>query len=284
MIFSRRYLFFQFFLLLMCSRSIAQSLLPESPLSSSLANSSVTVAGSFAVNPSMVFADSVHPLHASLSYTPFVGGLKDANQGAIEGIYYSSLIESSFALGLTSLSYGDLYSDLLVYTSIGRSFTLANNRSASAGIRLRYESLSTTANYPKLNFFLFDIGLTLDLTSEFTLGSAALNLLGAKYEVVSGEAEKLQRSFLFGIGYHPAALPLKLLTAIEEDPAESLKISFGAEYDPVAFLALRIGTSTDTGNITTGIGLRYANLSFDAASRFDKALGALFSFGASGAW
>ena len=126
--------------------------------------------------------------------------------------------------------------------------------------------------------------MNFDLTPEFTLGAAGLNLLGTKYEVINGGSEKLQRLFYFGVSYHPSAIPVKLLTSIEEDPANALTIAFGAEYDPVEFLALRLGTSTDTGNITSGIGIKYANVSFDASSRFDKALGPVFSFGASGIW
>ena len=274
------------FLLLSGSWSNAQSLLPESPLSSSLAGSVIGLPNenSFALNPSQTRADSLHSFRAALAYTPFVGGLKDASQSAAEGVYNFSSVGLSVAGGVTDLSFSDLYSDLSVYTSLAKSFALANNRKASAGIRLRYESLSTTPNYPKLHFLFLDVGFTLDLTQEFTLGGAALNLLGNKYDVVNGETEKLDRRFLIGIAYHPLEIPIKLLTSLEEDAAQTLAIAFGAEYDPVTFLALRIGTSTDTGNITTGIGLMYGNFSFDAGSRFDKALGSVFSFGASGAW
>ena len=132
-------------------------------------------------------------------------------------MYYSSLISSTVGVGVTGLSYTDLYSDLSVYASFAKSFTLANSRKASAGIRLRYETLGTTPNYPKLHFLLADIGFTLDLTPEFTLGGAALNLLGAKYEVVNGETEKLDRQFLIGVAYHPLQIPIKLLTSLEED-------------------------------------------------------------------
>jgi hypothetical protein len=273
-------------LLFFGSRSNAQSLLPESPVSASLSNSVIAVAegNSFAVNPSQLRADSLHAFRAALSYSPFVGGLKDASQSAAEGIYYSEFISSSIGVGVTRLSFSDLYSDLSIYVSLARSFALANNRKASAGIRLRYETLATTPNYPKLHFFFADIGFTLDLTPEFSLGGAALNLLGTKYEIVSGETENLDRRFLIGVAYHPLALPIKLLTSLEEDASEPLAISFGAEYDPVTFLALRLGTSTITGNISTGIGIAYGNFSFDVGSRFDKALGSIFSFGASGAW
>jgi len=271
---------------LAASRSYSQSLLPESPHSASLAQSVVasSEANSFASNPSQLRADSLHPFRAGLIYAPFVGGLKDASQSSAEGIYYSSYISSSIGIGVTELSYADLYSDLSIYGSLVRSFTLANNRKASVGVRLRYETLSTTPDYPKLHFLFADIGFTLDLTPDFSLGGTALNLLGAKYEVTGGEAENLDRRFLLGIAYHPPTIPIKIFTVLEEDAALPLTISFGAEYDPVTFLAVRLGTSTDTGNITTGIGIIYSNFSFDVGSRFDKALGSVFTFGAGGQW
>lgn len=271
---------------LLSSIGFSQSLLPESPVSSSLGNSLIGLPSeiSFTPNPSQCRADSLHPLHGAFAYTPFVGGLKDASLSAAEGIYYSQLIGSSIGVGAANLSYGDLYSDLVVYASLSKTFSLANNRQAFAGIRLRYETLGTTLDYPKLHFLFIDIGLGFNLTGEFTLGAAALNLLGAKYQVISSETEKLARSFLLGIAYCPIAIPVKLLTSLEENPEQPLAFQFGAEFDPVGYLALRIGTSTDTGNITTGIGINYSNISFDVGSRFDKALGPVFSFGASGAW
>ena len=268
------------------SRSNAQALLPESPLSASLAGSVIALpdANAFAFNPSQSRADSLHSLRAAIAYSPFVGGLNEALQSAAEGVYYSSFTGLSFGAGLTDLSFSDIYSDLSLYGSVAKSFALANQRKASAGIRLRYESLGTTPNYPTLHFLFFDIGFTLDLTREFTLGAAALNLLGAQYEVRNGEADKLDRRFIIGITYHPLEIPVKLFTSLEEDISQPLAFAFGAEYDPVPFLAVRLGTSTDTGNITTGIGIHYGNYSFDVGSRFDKALGSVFSFGASGAW
>ena len=272
--------------ILVPSSLFSQSLLPESPVSSSLSNSIVALPSqiAFALNPAQSRADSLHPLHASLAYTPFAGGLKEASQGAAEAKFYSSFISSSLAIGVTNLSYSDLYSDLAFYASFAKSFDLANNRKASAGVRLRYESLGTTPDYPKLHFLFADLGFSLDLTPEFSLGGAALNLLGTKYQIVNGEMEKLVRRFLVGIAYQPAAIPVKLLTSLEEDPNQPLAFAFGAEYDPITFLALRLGVSTDTGDITTGIGINYSNISFDVGSRFDKALGSIFSFGASGAW
>jgi hypothetical protein len=268
------------------SRSSAQSLLPEAPVSSSLANAVIASRQPipFALNPSQSFADSLHSFKASFSYTPFVGGLKDANLASVEATYYSGFIRSSFTLGAANLAFNDLYSDLSVYAALSKTFEIANNRMASAGIRMRYESLSTTPTYPVMHFAFIDLGFVLELTHEFSLGATALNLLGVNYKVVDGTTEKLDRRFLFGIDYHPSAVPIKILTSVEESPGEALTIGFGAEYDPVTFLALRLGTSTDTGNITTGIGIRYGEISFDAGSRFDKALGSIFSFGASGAW
>jgi hypothetical protein len=287
MIFHRYfYISICFLLVIFFQEGFTQSLLPEDPISSSLANS--IIAGSdkisFALNPAQSRADSIHPFRAALAYTPFVGGLKEANQSAIEGTYFSSLAGISFSLNAANLSFSEIYSDLVFGLTVAKQFDLANNRKASTGIRLRYESLSTTPDYPTLDFVFVDLGFTLDLTKEFTLGGAALNLLGAKYEVVNNESEKLEQRFLVGITYQPERFPIKIFTSVEESNIQSLSLQFGAEYIPVTFLALRIGTSTDTGNITTGIGINYSSISFDVGSRFDKALGPIFSFGASGEW
>src|SRR5439155_26800305 len=141
-------------------------------------------------------------------------------------------VRTSFVLGVTNLSYSNLYSDLSLYASFAKTFELANNRDAAAGIRIRYESLSTTPDYPKLHFLFLDLGFSFDLTPEASIGATALNILGEKYETVSDETEKLERKFLIGIAYHPDALPLKLFTALEKTPIQPLNFDFGVEYDP----------------------------------------------------
>jgi hypothetical protein len=263
----------------------AQSLLPESPQSVSFSHANIAGRSySFALNPSQSGADSIKSLRAAIAYAPYIGGLQDANQSSAEGSWYSSFTDLSFTAGITTLSYEDIFSDLAVSAAITKTFILTNERKASAGIRLRYESLGSTANNPKLHFFIADLGFTIGLTQEFSIGAAALNILGAKYEITSGEIERLDRRFFAGIGYHPKAIPLEIFTSVEENWQMPLAFQFGAAYDLLSYLVLRIGTSTDTGNLTTGIGLQYANFSFDASSRFDKALGSIFTFGASGAW
>ncbi|MEP7235901.1 MAG: hypothetical protein ABI778_11460 [Ignavibacteriota bacterium] len=264
----------------------AQSLLVESPRSASLSSSATGFNSPelLSANPANESADSLRPLRATLVYSPFVGGIADASIGAVEAVYYSDEVASSFGLGAANLSYGDLYSDLSLSGSITRRFSLSDGRTASAGIRTRYETISSTTEYPALHFLFFDLGFTLSLTREFDLGGAALNILGEKYILSGGQSEPLERSFIVAVAYHPENFPLKVFTSLHEIISAGLTISFGAEYEPVEFLALRLGTSTDTGNITTGIGLRYASLSFDVSSRYERALGSVFSFGASGAW
>jgi hypothetical protein len=64
----------------------AQSILPESPVSSSLSNSSVG-SGEIAyisLNPAQTLADSLHPIRAAIVFAPYIGGLKDANKSDAE--------------------------------------------------------------------------------------------------------------------------------------------------------------------------------------------------------
>src|SRR5947209_7132538 len=112
-----------------CALVFAQGLLPESPITSSLAGSVVARPDEipFSLNAAAIRADSALPLRAAVTYSPFVGGLKDASLSAVEGIYYSPVLGTSFSLGITNLSFSDLYSDLMADASIATQFRLSKN-------------------------------------------------------------------------------------------------------------------------------------------------------------
>ncbi|MEI8134295.1 MAG: hypothetical protein WCH46_04335 [bacterium] len=273
-------------LLFVVTSSRCQSLLPESPISSAVAGANIAseVREGFSSNPALNRSDSVHQLSVGFGYTPFAGGLSGANSASAEASFFAEALRSSFTVGLTEYSFEDIYSDISFGLGSTTEFQVDSDRNAYGGFRIRHEIVGTTAAYPKLQFDFLDLGLTFDLTKDATLGIAALNLLGAHYIVASGTTERLPRLFLLGASYHPIQFPLRFYTAIEETSGSELVMKLGAEYLPISFLTIRLGTTTDTGNITSGIGLNYGNYSVAVSSRYDKALGVLFSFGVFGRW
>ena len=102
-----------------------------------------------------------------------------------------------------------MYSDLAFSAAMSKSFDLANNRKASAGIRLRYESLGTTPNYPKLHFLFLDIGFGLDMSPEFSLGGSYFIRVGVYYLLYKNFPFQPGSHFLIPIPIHRDFIRMK---------------------------------------------------------------------------
>ncbi len=236
------------------------------------------------INPSQNSADSTHPFLISLAVSPNEQGLAEAYTAAAEGIYYSNNLGLSFSLGFAQLKFSDSYADAEAYMGINKTFQLSENRSASIGTRFRYELFTFSSAYQPLKFYLLDLGLTFDLNTEFSIGATAINLLGSGYTITNEKREQRPQIFMLGASFHPNDVPINIYTALEEQEPNGLTIHLGASYSPVTYLTLRAGTSTDTGDFTAGIGLRYDVIGIDVSTRFGSIFGNTFTFGLNARW
>lgn len=236
------------------------------------------------LNPALDHTDAKQPANLMLVFTPGVQGLSDAYNAAVEGGYYAAPIGLSLTAGAARNAYSSIYSDVDALIGIAKVFDLADNRHVAVGARYRYKSVSYTAPYPPVKFNILDLGFTFDATSEFSIGGAAINLLGSGQITGGGSAGDLEKTFLVGATYHPTDTPVALHTSIEEDGSSPVALHIGAEYLPVESFVLRAGTSTDTGDITAGAGLSYEQYGLDLAATFDHNFGTMITFGLSGKW
>ena len=276
-----------FFFTILCSTCLqAQVLHLESAESRALSGSvqSGATTHSLNVNPSQNSADSTHPLLISLGVTPNEQGLANAYTASAEGIYYSANLGLSFSLGFAQQRFSDSYADAEAYIGINKSFQLSGSRTASIGARFRYEAFTFSSVYLPLKFYLLDLGLSFDLNSEFSIGATAINLLGSGYTISNEKREDRPQIFLLGASFHPNDVPISIYTSLEEQDPVGLTIHFGASYSPVTYLILRAGTSTDTGDFTAGVGLKYDVIGIDVGTRFGSIFGNTFTFGLNARW
>ena len=124
-----------------------------------------------------------------------------------------------------------------------------------------------------------DLGLLLQPDDRFSLGLMVANLVAPKITFVSSAV-----SYPRVIDVSPAyswklGAGLSTLTALKFSKAqnESLAVSGGVELQYQKLLALRLGVRDEA--LSTGIGVRFGNSSFDyAASLGDLGVGSLFTF------
>jgi len=264
----------------------AQLLNLESTESLASASSNLTRSkvGALNINPSLDRADSNQNFRLSLAFTPNEQGLQDAFSAAAEAVYYSPDADISFSLGASDKSFSDIYSEVDGLLGITKVFQVSGGRTASVGTRFRYETTSFTRQYQPLHSYLFDLGFSFDMGSEFAIGGSIINLFGSGYSLTSGIEEPRPRLFLIGASYRPTDLGIGIHTALEEEESLGLSLHIGADYTPVEYLTLRAGVTTDTGTISAGAGLIYDPLAIDIAARFDKTFGMIATFGVSGRW
>ena len=263
----------------------AQNLLPSSARNESLGGADAAFGRSnfLSENPATGGNDSLSPLHLQTSYAPEYAHIQTANKLSAGIGYLSQPLSTLLSLSFSRLSYEDIFSDQVMLLGASHHFDLDSGRSASLGVRLRYESVSFTASYPTVHFFIADFGVQFSLTKEFSLGTYALNILGSKFTTVSGDKEEIERTFGIGVAYTPEETGLSLFTKLDKGSKSDLSAYFGAEYFPVGSLALRIGTTSEFTSVSGGIGLKYDILSFDFGARYSGDLGTnlIFSIGAS---
>lgn len=258
----------------------------ESSESRGLGSSNLTSSqsGSLNINPALTQADDVRNFSIGLAITPNDQGLPNAYIAAVEAGYYASPLGLSISAGAAQRSYSTIYSDLEAIFGLSKRFDLANGRKASVAARFRYESLSFSSDYVPIRFYLVDLGFAFDLTSEFAVGGAAINLIGSGSTTATDVSQERPKIFLLGATYHPVDAPVSLSTAIEQQDPLPFNVHIGIAYNPVDYLSIRAGTTTDNGTFSLGVGMYYDPLLIDLAVRFDHSFGSIITLGLASRW
>lgn len=275
--------------ILLCAEtqiSQAQILLLESSESRSLASANLTSSqsGSLTVNPALTESDSIRNFSIGLAITPNEQGLSNAYVAAVEGTYFASGPNLSFSVGASQLAYSTVYSDLNAIVGLSKHFDLAEGRTASVAARFRYESLSYSTDYVPSKFYLVDLGFVFDLSHEFAIGGAAINLIGSGTNATTDVSQERVKIFMLGATYHPSDAPISISTALEQQEQVPLDVHIGILYRPVEYLSIRAGTTTDYGTISLGVGMFYDPLLIDVGLRFDHSFGSIVTLGLASRW
>ncbi len=266
--------------------SSAQVLHLESSESRALGSSDLTssLTGTLTINPALTSGNEAHTVAIGLAVTPNEQGLSNAYTAAVEGAFYAPSLGVSFSAGAAQLAFSSSYADVDAVVGIAKVFSLDASRHVAVGARFRYESLTYQSDYAPVKFYLLDLGFSFDATSDFSIGGAALNLLGAGRTLGSGVIEERPAIFMLGATYHPSDAPVALYSAIEAQDPFPLAVHLGMSYTPVDFLSLHAGTTTDTGTLSAGASIVYDPLVVDLAIRFDHAFGSIVTLGLAGRW
>jgi hypothetical protein len=107
-----------------------------------------------------------------------------------------------------------------------------------------------------------DIGVLYEPMLNLMIGIMAQNLISPKITLLEN-SDSIPRKVAFGLSYKIMDEKILLATAIDKAGGRSAKFHLGAEVHPVKDLAIRAGYTTDTGEISAGIGVRISVIQLD---------------------
>jgi hypothetical protein len=107
-----------------------------------------------------------------------------------------------------------------------------------------------------------DVGALYEPKLNLMIGVMAQNLISPKITLLEN-SDSIPRKVAFGLSYKIMDEKILLATAIDKAGGRSAKFHLGTEVHPVKDLAIRAGYTTDTGEISAGIGVRISVIQLD---------------------
>ena len=162
-----------------------------------------------------------------------------------------------------------------------RESTLSVNLSAPVE-RSLFLGTNFNLNHLSIRDYGTDLDLSIDagarmfLSDEFSVSFCMTNLNSATMTI---SRDRLPQTLAAGIGYQSEILYAGVVYFKELGFPASMRI--GAEYSPLKFLTLRVGSESGSNAINTGFALRFMAFTVEYGVSFHSVLGTTQSFGVS---
>jgi len=109
-----------------------------------------------------------------------------------------------------------------------------------------------------------DLGALYEPVYNLTFGLMLQDLIEPKIKLLEdGETYSIPRKIKLGVSYRLMDDRVLVATGIDKASGRSAKLHFGTEVEPMKDLALRAGYTTDTGEISAGVGVRVSVIQLD---------------------
>lgn len=121
-----------------------------------------------------------------------------------------------------------------------------------------------------------DAGAKMFLSKNFSIGVTTTNLNSASATLSN---DRLPQTFTGGIAFESDELNVGLEYFKELGFPSSVKIA--AEYSPVRFISVGVGSSSGTNSFNAGVAVRFSSFQIEYGAAFHQMLGVTQSFGVS---
>lgn len=198
-------------------------------------------------------------------------GVKDIGYHTVSLAYPAGF--GSLGLNFAYLSVGDIYVVEDVSGPTGETFS-----DTEYGIIASYASSITDQIHLGANLKLvsqsvwensgsgmgLDIGALYQPLYNITLGLMLQDLIEPKIKLLEeGETYSIPRKIRLGVSYKAMDDRILVGAGIDKASGRSAKLHLGTEVKPMKDMDLRLGYTTDTGEISAGLGVRFSVVQLD---------------------
>ncbi len=190
----------------------------------------------------------------SVYYSPSPFGLKELANGNFALNY--NLAFGNISLGAKIYGF-ELYRETSVLLGFSKRFF----KRFFAGFTIEYNYLKIK-NYGSANAFAVNLGLLYYLTRNLKFGFYGKNIFLASY---SGEENEIPTELFLGLSFSPIESG-NVNFAVTKQLGYTPSLKFGAEYELLRYVLLRVGFESEQRAVTAGLGIVYGLVEIDYAA------------------
>lgn len=205
-------------------------------------------------------------------------GVKDIGYHTISLAFPTAF--GSFGLNTVYLSVGDIFEVKDVSGPTGNTFSDTEYGIIASYASSITENIHLGANLKLVHQSIWDdsgSGMGLDLGGLYqplynlTFGLMLQDLVEPKIQLLEdGEEYAIPRQLRFGMAYKLMDDKVLLAAGVDKASGRSPKVHLGTEIEPMKDLDLRVGYTTDTGELSVGVGVRVSSIQLDYGFGFLK--------------
>ena len=154
-------------------------------------------------------------------------------------------------------------------TQIGLAYGRKLGSKVDIGVQFNYNGIRI-AGYGSATAISFELGTVMHITDKLHAGVHVANPLGGKFG--KDQQEKLSSVYTVGLGYD-ASEKFFISAEIEKEEDQPVNVNAGMQYKILPQLLARIGISTATSSVWTGLGLTIKSLRLDITTSYHPRLG-----------
>ncbi|MCB0777451.1 MAG: hypothetical protein KDB99_14155 [Chitinophagaceae bacterium] len=215
-----------------------------------------------------------------LSVTANAASLAQLNDFAA-GVYaerrflLNELNNYSFVAGLPTSSgnfaIGADYSGFTEFneTKLGLAYARKLGSKVDIGARFNYNGIRI-AGYGNDAAVSFETGVILHLTDQLHTGVYVSNPVGGKFG--KDQQEKISSVYSAGFGYD-ASEKFLLSVEIQKEEDQPVNVNAGMQYKFIPQLMARLGVSSATSSLWSGVGILFNSFRLDVSASFHQQLG-----------